>query len=133
MTTEYQKAISQPIKVSRKRGIQEKVLVTLHENIGLHMTTGEVVSRTGYSREQVSGALSHLSQRGLIRRVGSGVYVHDASEPSPNRVPNDTDADQPGSNLFESVGRLERGDTIVRGEDDILYILSPLDSLITST
>ena len=101
------------------RNHQERVLDVMTDNIGMHMTIARVNEEIhDLQRRQVGQALLGLSRRGLIRKAGHGVYVYDAKQ-----HPQYDDG-----HVFETIGRLQDGTSVVRSDDGQLFVLESLEN-----
>lgn len=79
-----------------------------------------------FDRKQVSNGLYNTAQAGLIRRVASGVYIYNAREPHMEKVTTD-------DHVYEIIGKLDDGSTIVRGDNGTLFVLVSLPMFFTTT
>jgi len=118
----------------RWNGIQEQVLEFLQSRIGLHTTLGTIVNEleaeapVEYNaverRRAVANSTAQLANKGLIRRIATGVYVYDGREKQSKFAASD-------GHLYETIGCLENGAQVVRSDDGALFVLASLEDYIS--
>ncbi len=111
------------------RNIGENVLRVMHEHPGMHMTVGEVADvllskGIQLSRQQVTQALASRTNKRLLKRVSTGVYMYD---PSDNGESEERDNEKDDGHIYETVGQLQDGSDVVRSDEGELYVLLTLD------
>lgn len=121
-------------KTGQHTGASERVMRFLSERANTEVTYTEIQHALGYPRFTVTNSINHLISKTVpLHKPSAGIVIF-----RPNSHNRQTD--QPKENLgsaayyaalkrdvklYEFVGK-SGGRTIVRGEDDELYILSPL-------
>lgn len=109
-------------KTGQHTGASERVMRFLSERANTEVTYTEMQQALGLPRFTVTNSINHLIAKGVpITKPTAGLALF-----RPNSHNRQTDqAPKLKMNLYEFVGK-SGGRTIVRGEDDELYILSPL-------
>ncbi len=135
---------------SIRNGVTLATLQFLMEHPGLAITGDDLADATGFTRDQCINAVPTLRYKYDIEQVARYTYrfigrrasVH--SQFVADKIPQDaslkpgldsshgklfarqTVAPKPTSQLYEVVGATTQGNTIVRGEDGLLYKLEAL-------
>jgi biotin operon repressor len=106
----------------------QRVLAYFRENANVDIPNVEMKKALGLEESTVSNAVVHLRSKGVrIDRVARGIYRY---SPSAADVNPDPEPEIPQQKYWEFVGNAG-GETIVRGEDNELYVLHPLSGFIS--
>jgi biotin operon repressor len=103
-----------------------RVLAYFRENANVDIPNLEIKNTLGLAESTVSNAIVHLRSKGIrIDRVARGIYRY-----SPSAADVKPEPELPTQKLYEFIGN-SGGVTIVKGEDDELYVVTPLVEFIT--
>jgi biotin operon repressor len=105
-----------------------RVLAYFRENANVDIPNIEIKNALGLEESTVSNAIVHLRSKGIrVDRISRGIYRY---SPSAADVKPDPEPELPTQKLYEFIGN-SGGVTIVKGEDDELYVVTPLVEFIT--
>lgn len=119
---------------NRHNGASQQVLTYLREHANTAIPYPEIHKAIGATDKfTVPNAVTHLIARGMpLERVMRGMVLYRTmpqvgfpSETKPEPIP-----ETPTQKLYEFVGN-SGGVTIVKGEDDELYVVTPLVEFVT--
>jgi hypothetical protein len=102
-----------------------RVLAYFRENANVDIPNLEIKNALDLPESTVSNAIVHLRSKGIrLDRISRGIYRYSPSAADVKTV------EIPTQKLYEFVGN-SGGVTIVKGEDDELYVVTPLVEFIT--
>jgi hypothetical protein len=118
-------------------GASQAVMTYLREHANTVIPYPEIKKAIGAEAPlTVPNAISHLIAKGMpIERPMSGFAVYRTmpkapEPPTPESKALDTEPEKPTQKLYEFIGQ-SGGVTIVKGEDNELYVVSPLAEYVT--
>lgn len=111
-------------KSGRHNNASQRILGYLRENANVEIPYTEIQKELGLPSYTVSNAVSHLISKGIpVSRPLNAVVIFRPT--SNNRQTTQPPQPKPSRQVYEFVGNSSKI-TIVRGEDDELYVLKPL-------
>jgi len=114
--------------------IKERVVTFLRRREGDHITTAEVATGLGVTRDQATSALHNLAKRSLpeaVSRVGDGVWVYVSPRTRRSQEMTQAQLADAGRGLtLYLLGRMRNGEVMVAADDDgNMYEVRRLDAV----